>query len=53
MIRKRYRIKRRRQYKKKRGRGIFGDCFKSFYNIGKVWRKSMQWDEKKLRNGKT
>ena len=42
MIRKRYRIETRRKYKKKRGRGIFGDGFKSFYNIGKAWRKSMQ-----------
>ena len=43
MIRKKYRIKiRRRRYKKKRGKGIFGDGFKSFYKIGKAWRKSMQ-----------
>ena len=47
MIRKRYRIKRRSKNKKKRGRGIFGDGFKYFYNIGKAWRNSMQWDEKK------
>ena len=42
MIKNRYRIKRRRKYKKKKGRGIFGDGFQSFYSIGKAWRKSMQ-----------
>ena len=48
MIRKKYRIKRKRKYKRKRGKGIFGDGFKSFYNIGKAWRNSMQWDEKRI-----
>ena len=47
MIKNRYRIKRRRKHKKKRGRDIFGDGFKSFYSIGKAWHKSVKWDEKK------
>ena len=54
MIRKKYRIKRRRRYKKKRGRYIFGDDFKSFYNIGKAWCKRQENETKKrLHNGKT
>ena len=54
-------IKRKRKYREKkyrlrkkykRGRGI-GDGFKFLYSIGKQWRKSVRWKEKKLCNDET
>ena len=53
MIRK-YKIKLNRKYKRSykrkiRGRGIFGDVFKTLVSFGKLWYKSLggKWDEKK------
>ena len=58
MVRKKYRKKRKykRKYKRKiRGRGLFGDAFRTLGGFDKLWYKSFggKWDEKKLCNGKT
>ena len=42
-------------YKKKiRGKGVFGDAFRTLGSFGKLWYKSLggKWEEKKLCNGK-
>ena len=52
MIKKRYRIKRKKKYKKKKGRGIelFLNCFIALANLGV---NQCNETKKKLRNGKT
>ena len=57
MIKKKYKIRLNRKYRKKykrkiRGRGFVGG-FKLLYSLGSQWCKSMRWGEKKLCNGKT
>ena len=48
--------KHKRKYKRKmRGRGVFGNAFRTLDSFGKPYYKALggKWDEKKLCNSKT